>query len=73
MPRDLWQAAGFLLGMASMLWLSPLALRASPSLEAGNRDQLVIHEIAFLILYPRNSTAVHGNPLACQPTRKVLL
>ena len=40
MPRDLWQAAGFLLGMASMLWLSPLALRASPSLEAGNRDQL---------------------------------
>ena len=40
MPRDLWQAAGFLLGLASMLWLSPLALRASPSLEAGHRDQL---------------------------------
>ena len=39
MPRDPWQAAGFLLGLASLLWLSPLALRASPTLEAGHRDQ----------------------------------
>ena len=40
MPRNPMQAVCFLLGLALTLWLSPLVVRATPDLEAGQRDAL---------------------------------
>ena len=40
MPRDPWQAVGFLLGLALTLWLAPLVVRAGPDLDGGRRDTL---------------------------------
>ena len=40
MPRNLWQAAAFLLGVALSLSLSPLVVRAGAELDGGHREDL---------------------------------